>query len=171
MPSRQTDQKIQQKIIEEIGRLERAQQAALLDFIHPVKAETKPEEAAKKRIVIDPNKCTGCHCCEIACSLQHVEGTVNPQRSRIRVFREGDLFFPVIAGPYTEAMCNSRHMVIIDGREHDACIFCRASCPAKPIFKEPDIGIPLKCDFCGEQPDPQCVKVCPSGALTLEEEE
>lgn len=118
------------------------------------------------KILIDNEKCSGCRCCEIACSLWHT-GTVNPQRSRIRVFREGYLFFPLIAGPYTEASCNSKHIVAVGGQELDACIFCRASCPAKPIFKEPDTQIPLKCDFCGEPPEPQCVKVCPSGALTL----
>ena len=123
------------------------------------------------RIVIDASKCTGCQSCEIVCSLQHVEDTVNPQRSRIRVFHEGDLFFPVIAGPYTEASCNSKQNLVINGKEYNACIFCRASCPAKTIFKEPDTDIPLKCDFCGEPPDPQCVKVCAMGALTFIEEE
>lgn len=122
------------------------------------------------RIVIDSEKCTGCCLCEIACSLQHNEGVINPQRSRIRVFRDGDLMFPLIAGPNTEAACNSMHIVKINGREYDGCIFCRASCPIKPIFNEPDLGIPLKCDFCGEPPDPQCVKVCPGDALTFREE-
>jgi Fe-S-cluster-containing dehydrogenase component len=121
------------------------------------------------RIIIDETKCTGCHLCEIACAIHHT-GTVNPERSRIRVFEEadGDIMFPQIAGPYTEAECNSKHYVVIAGQEYDACMFCRASCPAKPIFKEPDTGIPLKCDFCGDPPDPSCVKVCASGALTLE---
>ena len=119
------------------------------------------------KIVIDPTKCTGCCLCEIACSLQHNEGIINPQRSRIRIFREGDLIFPVIAGPYTEAGCNSRHILVINGQEFDACIFCRASCPARPIFKEPDVDIPLKCDFCGDPPDPQCVRWCGTDALTL----
>jgi len=164
MSSQQAD--IQQEIIDAINDFEPVQQAELLDFIHAVKAVTKAKEVAKKRIVIDIDKCVGCRLCEIACSLHHT-GSVNPQKSRIRVFQLGHRFFPVIAGPFTDAMCNSRHMVVIDGKEYDACMLCRASCPAKPVFKEPDTGIPLKCDFCGEPPDPQCVKVCFSGALTL----
>jgi Fe-S-cluster-containing hydrogenase component 2 len=118
------------------------------------------------KILIDNDKCTACHCCEVACSLKHT-GTVNLQRSRIRIFREGDLFFPLIAGPYTEASCNSKHVMVINGQKLDACVFCRASCPVKPIFKEPDTEIPLKCDFCGDPPDPECVRVCPMGALTV----
>lgn len=121
------------------------------------------------RIRIDYTKCTGCCLCELACSLQHVENTFNPKRSRIRIFIDGNLFFPVIAGPYTDAECTLKTMIVIEGHEYDGCVLCRASCPAKPIFKEPDVDIPLKCDFCGEPPDPQCVKVCLSSALTLVE--
>ena len=123
------------------------------------------------RIKIDHDKCGGCRLCELVCSLQHNEGSVNPKRSRIRVFQEGESYFPVIAGPYTDAECNSRGIVVLDGIEIDECVLCRASCPVKPVFKEPDVDIPLKCDFCGEPPDPQCVKVCVSDALTLVEDE
>jgi Fe-S-cluster-containing hydrogenase component 2 len=122
------------------------------------------------RIKIESDKCTGCRLCEMACSLQHIENTFNPKRSRIRVFTMGDHCYPVIAGPYTEAECTAKTDVIIDGHEYDGCIACRASCPAKTIFKEPDVDIPLKCDFCGEPPDPQCVKICPSSCLTLLED-
>ena len=135
-------------------------------------AATTPEIFQKEivpRIIIDETKCTGCRLCEIACAVHHT-GTANPEKSRIRVFEEadGDIMFPQIAGPNTEAECNSKHYVVHNGEKYDACIFCRASCPAKPIFLEPDTGIFLKCDFCGDPPDPSCVKVCASGALTLE---
>jgi Fe-S-cluster-containing dehydrogenase component len=120
------------------------------------------------RIKIDHNKCCGCKLCEVICSLHHWDST-NPRRSRIRVFIEEDFCLPVIAGPYTDATCNSKGVVIIDGKEIDECIVCRASCPTKSVFKEPHVDIPLKCDFCGEPPDPQCVKWCPAEALTLVE--
>lgn len=122
------------------------------------------------KIKIDHTKCGGCQLCELVCALQHIEDACNPKRSRIRVFREEDSFFPVIAGPYTDAECNAKSNVILEGIEIDECVLCRASCPIKPVFKEPDVDIPLKCDFCGEPPDPQCVKVCVSGALTLVED-
>jgi benzoyl-CoA reductase subunit BamC len=83
--------------------------------------------------------------------LQHT-GTINPKRSRIRVFIDGDTFFPVIA---------SKRTVITKEKEYNV--------PAKPIFREPETGIPLRCDLCGPPPDPQCVKVCLSGALVFEE--
>jgi Fe-S-cluster-containing dehydrogenase component len=118
------------------------------------------------RIKIDHTRCTGCKLCEVACSLHHTE-SANPWRSRIRVFVSEEFCLPVIAGPYTEAACNSKGIVLVEGREVDECVVCRASCPAKSVFKEPDTAIPLKCDFCGEPPDPQCVQWCASGALSL----
>ncbi len=119
------------------------------------------------RIKVDHARCTGCRSCELACSLQHIENTFNPKRSRIRVFTLGDFCYPVIAGPYTEAECTGKIDEVIDGVAYDSCILCRASCESKPIFKEPDVDIPIKCDLCGEPPDPQCVKVCLAQCLTL----
>lgn len=122
-----------------------------------------------KKIKIDQQKCTGCRHCETACSLNHSEDSVNPQKSRIRVYmdEEQDIYYPLIAGPFTEAECTSKLVVNIDGKEHDECTLCRASCPSRPWFKEPDTQVALKCDFCGDPPDPQCVLICTSGALTV----
>jgi len=121
------------------------------------------------RIRIDHSKCCGCKLCEVVCSLRHTD-SINPWRSRIRVFIREEFCLPVIAGPYTEAACNSKGTIIIDGKEVDGCVPCRASCPVRSVFKEPDTGIPLKCDCCGEPPDPQCVKWCASEALSLVED-
>lgn len=121
------------------------------------------------RIRIDHSKCSGCKLCEVVCSLRHTD-SINPWRSRIRVFIGEEFCLPVIAGPYTEAACNSKGTIIIDGKEVDGCIPCRASCPVRSVFKEPHTGIPLKCDSCGEPPDPQCVKWCASDALILLED-
>jgi len=121
------------------------------------------------RIRIDHTLCCGCKLCEIACALKHTEA-VNPQRSRIRVFIGEEFCLPVIAGPYTEAACNAKEFVTIDGKEMDGCVVCRASCPDKTVYKEPDTAIPLKCDACGDPPDPECVKWCAPEALTVVED-
>ena len=146
----------------------------LLQIADMVKQTTK----TIKTIQIDTDKCSGCRTCEVICSAFHAEpkyGVVNPQRSRIRVFwdEENALFVPILAGPYTEAECSGRHVININGKEYDECSFCRASCPSRDLFKEPDTGIPLKCDVCGEPmpPEPLCVKWCLSNALTYTERE
>ena len=50
-------------------------------------------------------------------------------------------------------------------------VISRASCPSRDEFKEPDSGLPLKCDMCEGEDEPLCVKWCIADALTLEERE
>lgn len=135
---------------------------------------------AKRRTIrvirINPDKCSGCRACEAICSAFHNDAIVNPRRSRIQVFRDetNDLYVPVLAGTYTEAECNGRNVVVIKGKEYGECSFCRNSCPSRELFKEPDSGIPIKCDMCGEpgpEGGPMCVQWCLSKALTYEERE
>lgn len=122
-----------------------------------------------KVIRVDFDKCTGCRHCETACSLQHFEDSINPNLSRIKVYldMENDIHFPVLAGPYTDAKCTSRYPIVIGGKEYEQCILCRAACPEREIFFEAGEEVPLKCDLCGEPPDPACVKWCIHGALTF----
>jgi benzoyl-CoA reductase subunit BamC len=130
-----------------------------------------------KAIKIDADKCCGCRTCEVVCSTVHSTpkySAANPDRSRIRVTFDPlrNIAFPMMAGPYTEAECNGRYIYTIDGKTYDECAFCRASCPSRGIFKEPDSGLPLKCDMCeGEPNGPMCVQWCLPNALTYEERE
>ena len=67
-----------------------------------------------------------------------------------------------------------RDTYVIDGKEYDECTFCRATCPSRDIFKEPDSGLPLKCDMCEDDPPrekPVCVEWCLNEVLTYEERE
>ncbi|MHC4932865.1 MAG: 4Fe-4S dicluster domain-containing protein [Planctomycetota bacterium] len=132
-----------------------------------------------KTIEIDVNKCNGCRACEIVCSGFHAMpqfSSTNPARSRIRVTRDPleDIYLPVFAGEYTAAECAGRDKYLIDGRTYDECAFCRAACPSRDLFKEPDSGLPLKCDMCSSDPDlkePWCVTWCLADALIFVERE
>jgi benzoyl-CoA reductase subunit BamC len=88
------------------------------------------------RIKVDHEKCTGCRHCEIACSLNHVVNTANPRRSRIRVMKDQNRYYPVLSGPFVDAACTSKQFIEIDGHQYDMCAFCRASCPEKPFLVE-----------------------------------
>jgi benzoyl-CoA reductase subunit BamC len=130
-----------------------------------------------KVIKIDVEKCNGCRACEVICSAFHAApkySSNNPARSRIRVVREplNDVYLPVHAGEYAKAECNGRDKYTIEGKEYDECAFCRASCPSRDFFKEPDSSLPLKCDMCEDDPaqkEPLCVQWCLADALTYEE--
>jgi len=63
---------------------------------------------------------------------------------------------------------------VIDGKEYSECAFCPASCPSRDWFKEPDSGLPLKCDMCEDVPpltEPMCVQMCGRDCLTYSERE
>ena len=132
-----------------------------------------------KLIKIDADKCSGCRACEVVCASSHAApkySSNNPARSRIRLIRDPvkDIFLPVYAGEYAAAECMGRDKYVIDGKEYDECGFCRASCPSRNLFKEPDSGLPLKCDMCEDDPtlkEPMCVQWCIAKALTYEERE
>jgi len=131
-----------------------------------------------KTIKIDISKCNGCRACEMICSAFHAEpkySTNNPERSRIRMIREPliDKYVPVYAGNYAPAECMGRltYQFEEDGKVYEECAFCRDSCSSRDLFKEPDSGLPLKCDMCEDEPPqetPLCVKWCIHDALTYE---
>lgn len=132
-----------------------------------------------KEIRVDLDKCIGCRACEVACSAFHATpkySSINPARSRIRVVIDqlADVYVPIRAGDYTKAECNGRNSYVIGGKEYAECSFCSVSCPARDLFKEPDSGLPLKCDLCEDDPpleEPLCVQVCRPDALTYVEKE
>jgi benzoyl-CoA reductase subunit BamC len=132
-----------------------------------------------KTLKIDADKCNGCRSCEIICSAFHAVpkySSNNPARSRIRIIRDPlrDIYFPVYAGEYAKAECVGRDKYVIDGKEYGECDLCRASCPSRDAFKEPDSGLPLRCDMCEDDPpqeNPLCVQWCLNDALTFEERE
>ena len=112
----------------------------------------------------------------MVCSAFHAApkySSNNPARARIRVISRPlkDIYVPVYAGDYSPAECAGRDKYTIDGKEYDECAFCRASCPSREEFKEPDSGLPLKCDMCEGEDEPLCVKWCLADALVLEERE
>ena len=132
-----------------------------------------------KTIKVDADKCNGCRACEIVCSAFHAAprySSNNPARARIQVVwdRLKDIWLPIFAGEYAPAECMGRDKYVIDGKEYGECDFCRASCPSRDLFKEPDSGLPLKCDMCEDDPPlekPMCVQKCLNDVLTYEERE
>ena len=129
-----------------------------------------------KTIKIDADKCNGCRTCEVVCSAFHSTpkfSEVNPAAARIHVIthRLDDIWLPVFAGEYTPAECSGRDKYVIDGKEYDECTFCRATCPSRNLFKDPETGLPLKCDMCEGEEMPLCVEWCLNDVLIYEERE
>jgi Fe-S-cluster-containing dehydrogenase component len=127
----------------------------------------------KKVIVIDPNKCTGCHGCEMACSIKHFSQCSSfLSRIKIHEFRDVNTFIPITCMACEDAVCmkvcpeNARvrmesGAVVTD---EDRCIGCRActySCPFGASVVYPETGKTMSCDLCKDDEfGPWCVKAC-----------
>jgi carbon-monoxide dehydrogenase iron sulfur subunit len=130
-----------------------------------------------KFLFVDPEKCTGCMQCALACSLKKF-GECNPKKSAITLVRdEFDKFeMPVFCFQCEEAPCLAACSVNALYREDgivkydkEKCIGCRLCaivCPFSAITTyQRDV---IKCDLCGG--DPTCVKYCATKAIVYEEE-
>ncbi|MGE5397929.1 MAG: 4Fe-4S dicluster domain-containing protein [Chitinophagales bacterium] len=131
-------------------------------------------------LVVQPEKCTGCRTCEMVCSFTHCS-EFNPTRSRISVFSFEKVGFssPVVCQQCSEASCLqvcpskaiSRDIetgaMLVDQDRCLVCRMCTIACPFGATFYDPVIDRIQKCDLCGG--DPQCVKLCPSGAISYQE--
>jgi len=134
----------------------------------------------EKVILVDPIKCTGCHSCEMACSMKNF-GKCSPSLSRIRIieFREINTFIPIVCQGCEDAPClkvcpvgaitrSLSGAVVID---QDTCIGCRACmyvCPQSAPVVNPENGKLMTCDLCEGEKEPWCVKACTmQGALRL----
>jgi Fe-S-cluster-containing hydrogenase component 2 len=152
-------------------------------------------EAEYSMILVDYGKCTGCRTCETVCSASNhpvavggemLNGAGNPHLSNIKVYP----FNPDVDVPAVCAMCPDNPCIEacpvdpdpVTGRRalyrdpktqaitNDlarciGCESCAESCRVGVIKPNPGTAKPERmCTLCGG--DPQCVKVCPFGALS-----
>lgn len=130
----------------------------------------------QKILLIDPEQCTGCRICELACSAYH-ERLFNPAKSRVHIIKwdEMALDIPMVCQQCAKPVCadvcpigayyrdEKTGAVMIN---YDTCIGCRMcvyACPFGGTSIDPDGRRVVKCDLCGG--NPQCVKYCPTKAL------
>lgn len=145
------------------------------------------------KIIFRPNRCTGCAACAIACMDQNDIDVTKMQPYRrieeIETTENGSVVFGfrsnschhcenpscILACPTGCLFYDDKLQLTRYNRE--VCVGCKScaeACPYNAISFLPDEKIG-KCDGCGERQKvgllPACVRVCPCGALALDQEE
>ena len=135
-------------------------------------------------MVIDLNKCIGCHSCSVACKA---ENEVPPAvfRSWVKIADKGSyptarsLALPVLCNNCADAICvkvcpvkasyqRDDGIVMVDPHKCVGCKYCMAACPYQVRYLNPLRRYVQKCYFCYQRVDaglkPACVETCPTGA-------
>ncbi len=128
-------------------------------------------------IRINTPNCTGCHVCEIVCSLYH-EDAISVDKARIRISdkRDESLFEPhicqlcespdcVTTCPTSALAQDSQGIIQLDGDLCNGCEACVTGCPYEAIRWDKGSELLFICDRCDG--DPMCVKSCNVKALEL----
>lgn len=120
--------------------------------------------------------CSGCHLCELYCSLHHA-GSFNPHRARIKVVEiNTGIDVPVTCHQCTDPACQAAcpsdailfdpkvQTVVVDQERCTGCEACIGACPYGIMILDPATSTAIKCDMCGGG-EPACVSICPSHVL------
>ncbi|QOR63009.1 4Fe-4S dicluster domain-containing protein [Sulfurovum sp. ST-21] len=140
------------------------------------------------RMVIDANKCVGCHACEVACK-QEFSAPLGFFRTVTLYLDTGEYpkvkreFLPLMCRQCEDASCVSvctqealfrkNGIVHVDESKCNGCGDCVKACSIGAIYLNPLTHIAEKCNLCSHRLEagmqPACVETCISEALTLVE--
>jgi Fe-S-cluster-containing dehydrogenase component/DMSO reductase anchor subunit len=138
--------------------------------------------------VFDQKRCTGCHACRLACTIENglpfPESwrqivTFNPRHETGLPSFHLSLACNHCAGPACMHACPARAYrqdaatgaVVVDESKCIGCRYCTWACPYDAPRFDARRGVVTKCTFCVERLHeggvPACADYCPTGALTV----
>ena len=119
------------------------------------------------RISVNRKKCTGCHLCELVCSLFHL-GVINPEKSAIRIQKDDlntSMNTPLVCRQCKEMKCLDGEDVV-EKLEQEQFLWVKARAGRCTFDRLIIFGQDAyHCDlFSGH---PQCVRVCTSEEIRV----
>ena len=143
-------------------------------------------------VIGNPDLCIGCRTCELACVLAHTdkqlgtEGIKNiPFTPRLSVVKTEDISVPVQCRQCEDAPCAAAcpekaiiqrgQAIFVLANKCVGCKNCMMACPIGAVYltrveeeEHPGQKTAYKCDLCANLADgPQCIKKCPTKALSI----
>ena len=132
------------------------------------------------KLKISEKTCTGCMLCMTVCSYIKYS-SINLKRSRVHILFNAKNYKQkiVVCRQCNVCKCisacrygafkknNETGGVYIDNEVCQACYACIDACPFRAVSIDTKEELPNVCDLCNG--DPQCVKSCVSGAMTITE--
>ncbi len=119
------------------------------------------------KIKVNKDKCSGCHLCEMICSLFHL-GTINTEKSAIHIHKDDlntSLNSPILCRQCKKMNC-LEDRTGAEAQEKKKFLWKKARAEHCPFQALSALGgKAFHCDLCGG--NPQCVKVCTPGALQI----
>jgi len=126
----------------------------------------------------DPDKCTGCRYCEIACAFSHL-GVLDISKANLKVvFDEAKRAYEVAHcmhcdEPVCAAVCpteaiskdETTGLVTLNRLRCVGCRSCVHVCPLGAPWFHVEEGVARKCDFCDGEP--LCARYCSPKAMTV----
>lgn len=124
-------------------------------------------------IKVDSNKCTGCHLCELACSIKHYKSFGIAYRIKINSDHMEGTNHPMLCRQCQEPLCikackinalslSTNKTIFVNNEVCTKCGSCVAACPFNAISFDGKGDI-VVCDLCNGYP--ACVEICPADAL------
>jgi anaerobic carbon-monoxide dehydrogenase iron sulfur subunit len=140
-------------------------------------------------LVVDRQKCLGCHSCEIACTVEHSQSKSlyaaireDPlPRRRVEVEHYSGSNLPLQCRHCEDAPCvrvcptkalfqkGEEEVVLLNSSLCIGCKWCLLACPFGVITLDQPSKSIIKCDLCQERASmekpPACAESCPTKAL------
>lgn len=138
--------------------------------------------------LFDPDRCTGCEACRVACGIEN-DGGIDTGWRTITTFNRSH--HPALPTRHLSMACNhcdtpacalgcpanayerdaQTGAVLLDPKKCIGCRYCSWVCPYDAPAYDDDRGVMTKCTFCSPRVaaggQPACTAACPTGSLSF----